>query len=89
MMVKKEKVRVQICMGTSCFVLGGADLLLHQQFLDPLLLGSCEIEQVGCLGTCYGNPGTSHLPCVRIADTIYHEVTAQKLSKLLAEVLRV
>ena len=31
--MKKSKVKVRICLGTACFVQGGADLLLYNDFV--------------------------------------------------------
>ena len=31
--MKKEKVQVKICVGTACFVQGGSDLLLYNDFV--------------------------------------------------------
>ena len=36
--MKKSKVKVRICLGTACFVQGGADLLLYNDFVDPAIL---------------------------------------------------
>ena len=49
-MAKREKVAVKICVGTACFVQGGADLLLYDEFLDPIVLANCEIEGGVVLG---------------------------------------
>jgi NADH:ubiquinone oxidoreductase subunit E len=51
-MNKKKKVEVKICVGTACFVQGGADLLLYNDFLDPEVLSGCEIEGSSCLDSC-------------------------------------
>ncbi len=87
-MGKREKVRVQICVGTACFVQGGADLLLYNEFLDPAVLGSCEIEGVSCLGGCKDAASKDRPPYVRIGDTVYGSVNQEKLCKLLVEATR-
>lgn len=87
-MAKKEKVRVQICVGTACFVQGGADLLLYNEFLDPAILFSCEIEGVSCIGGCKEAETKDRPPYVRIGGKVYGSMTAEKLCKLLAEANR-
>ena len=39
-----DKVDVKICVGTACFVQGGADLLMFNDFLDDELLSKCNID---------------------------------------------
>jgi NADH:ubiquinone oxidoreductase subunit E len=47
-----DKVRVQICTGTTCFIMGAA----HLQRMDEVLTGElrdvAEIEGCRCLGFC-------------------------------------
>lgn len=88
-MGKKEKVSVRICVGTACFVQGGADLLLYNDFLDPVVLANCEIEGISCLEMCkHVSPGSSKdpkPPFVKINDKVYGDVTQERFCKLLAE----
>ncbi|MGE4464628.1 hypothetical protein [Sphaerochaeta sp.] len=84
-MGKKERVSVKICVGTACFVQGGADLLLYNEFLDPVLLGGCDIEGVSCLGGCKDPNAKNRPPYVQIGGVIHGDMTQEKLCKLLAE----
>lgn len=83
----KKKVDVKICVGTACFVQGGADLLLYNEFLDPEIRDQCEIEGSSCLGdSCKKLSGTDcKPPFVSINGKIYGGVTQDRLIKLLAE----
>jgi NADH:ubiquinone oxidoreductase subunit E len=88
-MGKKEKVMVRICVGTACFVQGGADLLLYNDFLDPVVLANCDIEGVSCLNMCKQNVAgpsqNAKPPFIKINDTVYGDVTQERFCKLLAE----
>ncbi|HKL57209.1 MAG TPA: NAD(P)H-dependent oxidoreductase subunit E [Sphaerochaeta sp.] len=84
-MAKREKVTVRICVGTACFVQGGADLLLYDEFLDPIDLANCEIEGVSCLGRCKEAGSKEGAPFVQIGDAIYGDMTEEKLCKLVSE----
>ncbi|MDY0289752.1 MAG: NAD(P)H-dependent oxidoreductase subunit E [Sphaerochaeta sp.] len=84
-MAKREKVTVRICVGTACFVQGGADLLLYDEFLDPIDLANCEIEGVSCLGRCKEAGSKQGAPFVQIGDVIHGDMTEEKLCKLVAE----
>jgi NADH:ubiquinone oxidoreductase 24 kD subunit len=84
--MKKEKVQVKICVGTACFVQGGADLLLYSEFVDPEIVDKCEIEGISCLGTC--KAGGELPPFVSIDGKVYGGVTQEKFAKLLSEAVK-
>lgn len=84
-MGKKERVTVRICVGTACFVQGGADLLLYHEFLDPVVLANCEIEGVSCLGKCKQADANARAPFVQIGSVIYGDMTQERFCTLLAE----
>jgi NADH:ubiquinone oxidoreductase subunit E len=84
-MNKREKVSVKICVGTACFVQGGADLLLYQDFLDPMVLAHCDIEGVSCIGGCKDAQEKLKPPFVQIGQVVYGDMTQEKLCKLLME----
>ncbi len=86
-MIRKTKVSVKICVGTACFVQGGADLLLYQDFLDPVVLANCDIEGVSCIGGCKDDTLKTRPPYIQIDDKIYGEMTQDKMCALLSEVV--
>ncbi len=47
-----EKIKVVICSGTACFVMGASELLLLEENLSESLRSRVEIEGVTCLGFC-------------------------------------
>ena len=83
--MKKEKVKVKICLGTACFVQGGADLLLYNDFVDPAVIAECDIEGCSCLGECKAG-GTA--PYISVNDVIYSGVDTEKFSRILTEVVK-
>ncbi|NLZ69146.1 MAG: (2Fe-2S) ferredoxin domain-containing protein [Spirochaetales bacterium] len=84
--MRKDKIQVKICVGTACFVQGGADLLLYGEFVAPEIIDQCEIEGISCLGTC--KAGGELPPFVSIDGVIHGGVTQDKFAKLLAEAVR-
>ncbi len=86
-MGKKEKVSVRICVGTACFVQGGADLLLYQDFLDPVVLAGCDIQGISCIGGCKDDSMEVRPPYVEIDGKVFGEMTQEKLCKALLEVV--
>ncbi|MGH0054407.1 MAG: hypothetical protein ACQ5SW_13535 [Sphaerochaetaceae bacterium] len=86
-MGRKEKVNVKLCVGTACFVQGGADLLLYQDFLDPVVLAGCDIQGVSCIGGCKDAEMKVRPPYIEIDGQLYGEMTQDKLCRLLREAI--
>ena len=85
--MEQKRISVKICVGTACFVQGGADLLLYEDFLDPELLGLCEIEGTSCLEGCKTDDQKRKAPFVEIAGVLYSNVTKERLVELLRKAL--
>ena len=55
-----EKIKVQICTGTTCFVMGAAHLQRLDEVISDEVRNAIEIEGCRCLGFCSdkerGNP---------------------------------
>ncbi|MDR1399762.1 MAG: NAD(P)H-dependent oxidoreductase subunit E [Treponema sp.] len=47
-----EKIDVSICTGTSCYVMGGSELLLLEEYLTPEQRALVELKGVTCLDLC-------------------------------------
>lgn len=88
-MDQKEKVIVKICVGTACFVQGGADLLLYNDFLNPEVLEECEIEGSSCLEFCKCGGGKADgegkPPFISINGKVHGDVDEERFCALLAE----
>lgn len=47
-----EKIKVVICSGTACYVMGASEILLLEESLPEELKSRVEIEGATCLGFC-------------------------------------
>lgn len=47
-----DKVKVEICCGTACYLLGAVQLMKLEAGLPEALKDRVEIEPKGCLGLC-------------------------------------
>lgn len=47
-----DKVKVEICCGTACYLLGAVQLMKLEARLPEALKDRVEIEPKGCLGLC-------------------------------------
>lgn len=83
-----SKHLVKICVGTACFVQGGADLLTYNEYLDDEVLSKCTIDGTNCFDECKkcGKSGLKP-PFVSIDGKIYDDMHREKLSRVLREVV--
>jgi NADH:ubiquinone oxidoreductase subunit E len=47
-----KRIRVTVCCGTACYVLGGSDLLDLGEKLPPELRSRVDVDGEPCLGLC-------------------------------------
>ena len=73
-----EKIDVSICTGTSCYVMGGSELLLLEEYLTPEQRALVELKEVTCLDLCrdakYGKA-----PFVKINGQPMDQASAQSM----------
>ncbi len=60
-----EKIKIEICCGTACYLLGAARLMELEGSLPADLAGCVEIEAKTCLGLC-NDESLGGAPYVRI-----------------------
>ncbi len=77
-----EKVKVRICTGTTCFVMGAAHLQRLDEVVSKSIRDSIEIEGCRCFGFCnekeYGKP-----PFVKVDDEVVCEATIDKVMAVI------
>lgn len=79
---------IQVCLGTACYVRGGKRLvetlkeLLDLEVGETTADGKFTFEVARCIGAC------GLAPAITIDDTVYREVTPDKLKAILAEVTK-
>ena len=74
-----SKIKIEICAGTTCFVMGGSSLqdladLLVEKYGDKV-----EVKASPCLGMCSQNSEYSAAPYVRVAGEIVSSATVEKV----------
>ena len=78
-MKSEEKLLVEVCCGTSCYILGGKELLNWVEAEMNTFADRVDFRAVPCLNACE----TDHLgeaPFVRINGVISGGMTIRKLS---------
>ena len=82
-----EKVRVEICCGTACYLLGAANMMDLEDQLPAEWRGRVEVETKTCLELCE-KENLGGAPYVRINDTeIMSQASPEKLLARIGELL--
>ena len=82
-----EKISVKVCLGTTCFVMGGANL---QELVDiiPRKYGDkVEVSGTNCLGMCSIQWNYSKAPYVKVDDDVITEATVEKVLEAIEKKL--
>jgi NADH:ubiquinone oxidoreductase subunit E len=80
-----NEIKIKICVGTTCFIMGGADMFDKlQDDLSEELLKHIDISLSHCLGECSsGKHG--HSPYVLVGDTL---ISAATFDKVKTEIIK-
>ncbi|AZR74158.1 hypothetical protein BBF96_12575 [Anoxybacter fermentans] len=70
-----KKHLVEVCIGTSCHLMGAQDLIRAVQGLPGEKLNSIQLKTVPCLKSC------DKSPAVRINGQIFAPITPEELIK--------
>ena len=82
----EEKLLVEVCVGTTCFVLGASALQSLEDFLPEECRDKVEIVGAPCLGCCR-NRNESGAPFVRVGNEIVSNATIQNVIEKIQAVL--
>lgn len=74
-----NRLVIEVCVGTSCYLLGAQDLLQAIEELPAEQQGKVEINGVTCLKNCGKGPN------IRINGTVYSGVTPERLLQVIDE----
>ncbi|MBR8537185.1 NAD(P)H-dependent oxidoreductase subunit E [Carboxylicivirga sediminis] len=80
-MLTTPKYKVQLCCGTMCYIMGGAELHLLIEALPDQLKDKVSIEGIPCIGKCDTNEKLH--PCVLINGEELNNASTQKIIKQL------
>ena len=74
-----EKVVVKVCLGTTCFVMGGSNLQELNDIIPKKYGDKVEVIGSPCLGLCSINWEYSKAPYVKIDEDVVSEATVEKV----------
>jgi len=73
------KVEVKVCMGTTCFVMGGNNLQELNDIIPRKYGDKVNVTGSNCLGLCSINWEYSRAPYVTVNDEVVYEATVEKV----------
>ena len=73
------KVDVKVCLGTTCFVMGGSNLQDLNEIIPQKYGKDVELSAANCLGLCSINWEYSKAPYVKVNDEVVSEATVEKV----------
>jgi NADH:ubiquinone oxidoreductase subunit E len=82
----QDTVKVTVCSGTACYVMGGSELLLLEEHIPVRWKNRVEIEGSPCLGLCKDR-AFGKAPYAKIGDEIVQAATIPLLLEKIAEKL--
>ena len=74
-----EKISVKVCTGTTCFVMGGANLQELKDLIPRKYGDKVEVTPSNCLGLCSINWEYSKAPYVKVNEEVVSEATVEKV----------
>lgn len=80
------KVKVSICTGTACFVMGSSEILLLEDILPEEYKDKVEVDGMLCMDYCKGTDKRKP-PFVKINNTLISEATVPKVMAFLEKVI--
>ncbi len=82
-----EKVSVKVCLGTTCFVMGSANLQELIEVVPQKYGDKVDVSGVPCLGLCSTDWEFSKAPYVKVDNEIIKEATVEKVINAIDEKL--
>lgn len=74
-----DKIKVKVCQGTTCFVMGSGVIKSILAGLEEKYADEIEITSVRCLGACSKNDSFSKAPYILVDDEIVSSATLEKV----------
>ncbi len=76
--MEKRMIDVEICFGTTCYVLGGSRLQELENYMDDDMKSKTNIIPRNCLGLCR-NSNFKSAPFVKVNGKIFDEASPEEI----------
>lgn len=81
-----DKIKVSICTGTACFVMGASEIMLLEEELPEELKDKVEVEGITCFEHCKDSK-CGKAPFVKINEEVIPEATLPKVLERIQELV--
>lgn len=81
-----KKMQLEICCGTTCYMLGANRLLNIENEMPSELRGKADVRALPCLGLC-SDKELSGAPYVKLNGEVIEKATAEKIFVKMKELL--
>ena len=78
-----KKISVKVCLGTTCFVMGSANLQELIELVPKKYGNRVDVSGVPCLGLCSIDWEFSKAPYVKVDNDIIEEATVEKVLEVI------
>lgn len=82
-----EKITVELCMGTTCFVMGASGLPDFYGALPEMIRNKVELKHSPCMGLCK-DQNYGKAPYVKINGEVMSEASAHRIGMKIKSILR-
>ncbi|QQO09688.1 NAD(P)H-dependent oxidoreductase subunit E [Breznakiella homolactica] len=79
-------VKVVVCSGTACYVMGGSELLVLDDHIPAKWKDNVQLEGAPCLGLCKDKKN-GKAPFAEVDGTVVSQATIPEVLKIIAEKL--
>ena len=81
-----KKLQLEICCGTTCYMLGANRLLNIENEMPSELRGKTDVRAVACMGLC-NDKDLSGAPYVKLNGQVIEKATAEKIYEKMRALL--
>lgn len=81
-----KKMQLEICCGTTCYMLGANRLLNIENEMPSDLRGKIDVRALPCMGLC-NEKELSGAPYVKLNGQVIENATAEKIYAKMREIL--
>ncbi len=83
MMTESKKIKIRVCQGTACFVMGASELLEAFEDMPKEWNDVLDVAPVPCLNFCNERAEVGSMPYVTIDGVPYSSMTSVKLRAMM------
>ncbi len=85
--MEDQKIKIEICCGTACYMLGAAELLRLENILPDQWKDSVDISAIPCLEAC-SSDNLGGAPFVKINGELMSNASVESVCEKIFEIMK-